>query len=380
MRILFLDQYGDLGGAQRCLVDIVKGVLDAGWEAFAALPEDGALSDSLGRMEVSVSRIPCGPFSSGHKTGLDVLRFVGQWPIQVVAIKRLVKALSPDVLYINGPRLVPAGCAAAGGTVPVLFHCHSLPDPGSAWLVRRSLSRAQRIAVIAGSRYVARPFEDRVRSLRIIYNGVADCSTAARSSAESRVRIGVVGRIAPQKGQLEFVQAARILARSLDGIRFVICGAPLFSDRAASDYFQAVREESAGLSIDFTGWQPDVRAVLSQLDVLVVPSTGAESTTRVILEAYSAGVPVVAFRSGGIPEVVEHGVTGVLVSPSTPDALAAALLELLRPGGTAAAALAERARKRWEEQFTVERFTRQILESIRWLSPIAGRRARPAAR
>ena len=156
-------------------------------------------------------------------------------------------------------------------------------------------------------------------------------------------RIGVIGRIAPEKGQLEFVQAARLLFRQLAPGRrceFVVCGDALFS---SPEYSRRVRAEAEGLPIEFTGWRDDIRDVLSTLDLVVVPSSAVEATTRVILEAFSAGVPVVAFRSGGIPEIVEDGVTGVLSAPTAPD-LASKLLELFSNGGALLDAISVRAR------------------------------------
>ena len=66
--------------------------------------------------------------------------------------------------------------------------------------------------------------------------------------------------------------------------------------------------------MEFAGWVDDIYACMAQLDLLLVPSAGHEATTRVILEAFAAGLPVIAFASGGIPEVVEDGVTGLLAN------------------------------------------------------------------
>lgn len=365
MNILFLDQYTDLGGGQRCLLEVVNAAREAGWSAHAAMPGNGALSERLRHLGVRVSSVPCGPFEAGHKTTADMLRFAAQWPTLIARILALIEAHHPDVLYINGPRLVPAVCTAAfRHRVPVLFHCHSLLGSGPAWLVAQSLRVPERTMVIAGSHFVARPLM-RNFPLKVIYNGVPDCSLPDRPRRSACRRIGVIGRIAPEKGQLEFVQAVRMIADDMPDLEFVICGEPLFGNHAANRYAHAVRAHSAGLPLQFLDWRDDVREVLADLDLLVVPSPGSESTTRVILEAYSARVPVIAFRSGGIPEVVEDGVTGILVNPPTAEALAATLRRVPHNDITA---MADTARKRWEQSFTTERFTRQILESIEALA------------
>src|SRR6185436_4769803 len=108
--------------------------------------------------------------------------------------------------------------------------------------------------------------------------------------------------------------------------RFILCGAPLFSNPR---YLELVHEAAAGLPIEFLGWRENVNEVLSELDLLVVPSAPIEGTTRVILEAYAAGVPVVASSSGGIPEIVRDGETGFLAPPGDPVRLAARIRKAL---------------------------------------------------
>jgi glycosyltransferase involved in cell wall biosynthesis len=183
---------------------------------------------------------------------------------------------------------------------------------------------------------------------------------AARSSSP---RIGVIGRISPEKGQIEFLQAAHLLAPKHPDCTFLVCGAPLFGDREAHSYFERVREAAQGLPVDFPGWQDSVNAVLATLDLLVVPSLREPGAPRVILEAYAARVPVVAFVSGGIPEILHDGETGFLVEPPTPEALAARL-DVLLSAPERLREVAAGGHKIWKEQFTLERYQREVLAVI----------------
>ena len=132
--------------------------------------------------------------------------------------------------------------------------------------------------------------------------------------------------------------------------------------RAAQRYAEAVHLASAGLPVTFHGWTRDVYSALAGLHLLIVPSCAREATTRVILEAFAAGVPVVAFRSGGIPEVIDHGRTGFLAD-SAPDASRMALEVLGRP--EMLASIAAQARARWSEVFSLECWLPQMAAALR---------------
>jgi glycosyltransferase involved in cell wall biosynthesis len=330
-----------------------------------AVPGRGRLVEKLHEHGVTVHSLPVTHLASGHKSARDSLRFAREAPKLIREIARLTEETGPDLLYVNGPRLLPAAAWVARRTGrPLVFHCHNHLAQRSAAIVAGRALQLSRARVIACCRYVARPLWPYVDPgrLRVIYNGVA-APHAVRVTSTGGPRIGVIGRISPEKGQAEFLEAARIVAQKHPAAKFVICGAPLFSDTAAERYSTRLRELSIGLPVEFTGWQEDVNDILSRLDVLVVPSLREPGAPRVVIEAFAARVPVVAFVSGGIPEIVIHGKTGFLIEPPTPEALAAKLVALLDDPDALHAA-AGRAHEAWNENFTLERYQREVLEVI----------------
>jgi glycosyltransferase involved in cell wall biosynthesis len=365
VNILFLDQFSDLGGAQHCLLDLVPAVQAAGWNVSCATPGSGALLGKLRKRGVTVHSLPVAPLASGRKPPLDFLRFGLQTPGLAREISRLAAEVRADVMYVNGPRVLPAAALVARRTRrPLVFHCHNhLGQRSASWLAGRSLQLA-RARVVACCRYVARPLWPYIDPgrMHVIYNGTAQ-TVAARQASTSATRIGVIGRISPENGQVEFVEAAKLLAEKHPACRFVVCGAPLFSNAEAGCYFERTQKAAVGLPVEFLGWREDVAAVMADLDVLVVPSPSHTATPRVILEAYAARLPVVAFASGGIPEIVINHKTGFLVEPPTPKALAARL-ETLISAPDELRRVADRAYEAWKERFTLERYQREVLAVI----------------
>src|SRR5947207_7498745 len=107
MRILLIDQFGEPGGAQQCLAEAALGFAARGWELHAALPA-GPIVDRLAPVCKSITPLVCGPFRPVRKSAWDVARFGFQLPQLTAAIDRVIEREKIDVLYVNGPRMVPA--------------------------------------------------------------------------------------------------------------------------------------------------------------------------------------------------------------------------------------------------------------------------------
>ena len=114
MRILFLDQFNELGGAQRCLIDLVDGM--SGGELYAALPGTGALSDALRRRGVCVYELPRVGYSSGRKSAADMVRFAMGMPRLARRIGAIVQMHEIEMVYVNGPRMLPAAAMGSRRT------------------------------------------------------------------------------------------------------------------------------------------------------------------------------------------------------------------------------------------------------------------------
>jgi glycosyltransferase involved in cell wall biosynthesis len=355
MRILLIDQFSELGGGQRCLVEAAEGFVARGWELHAAIPE-GPLAARLRPMSKSLTTLRCGPFASGNKSSADALRFASQLPGQISVISKIVKNGSVDLLYVNGPRMLPAAAVARRGR-PLVFHAHWAPPQRAASALARTALRMSGAQVLASSRFVARAYAGSPTT--VIYNGIAPQSSAPDQRKPEVQHVAVLGRVAPEKGQLEFARAARIIAAVQPLLRFTICGAPMFS---SNSYFERVRAEADG-AVAFREWTDDVAAFLAEVDLLAVPSQAIDNIPRVILEAFAANVPVIAFASGGIPELIENGVTGLLVDQPAPEALAGGILEAVRdPAGLRL--IAQRAHARYQSDYTLGRFQSEVCDAL----------------
>jgi glycosyltransferase involved in cell wall biosynthesis len=158
------------------------------------------------------------------------------------------------------------------------------------------------------------------------------------------------------------------LIRALDPVaaehplRLILHGAVAAETPYGAEFLRLVRERPW---CDYRGFgdRPTIRRLLGQAGVLVLPSI-EENCPMVILEAMAAGVPVVASRVGGIPDLIEDGVSGLLVEPADPASLTQAMRRLLAdPAG--AARIAAQAKRRAQERFQPRTIAQRHLEIYR---------------
>ena len=172
--------------------------------------------------------------------------------------------------------------------------------------------------------------------LQVVYNCVDFGQFAPKSQDQSVAfpgespLVGFVGIFRPEKGIEYFLEMAKLLHRSDPTLRFVaVGGESLVQDRGWLDKMKQ-HAERLGLAdvVRFTGPRSDIPEIMRSLTVLVVPSLN-EGFGRVIIEANAVGTPVVGADTGGIPEVIEEGITGRLVPPKDPEAMAEVVKEIL---------------------------------------------------
>jgi glycosyltransferase involved in cell wall biosynthesis len=326
---------------------------------------------SLGSQVYTIS---VGPYQSVRKTVPDGFRFVRQFRNQVTSIADIIETFGIDVLYVNGPRVLPAAAWARGGR-PLVFHSHSVVTQTAASQIAGRFIRWADARVLASSRFASswlKPFvaEDR---LDIVYNGIRSANTPPRTR-RSYSRFAVLGRIAPEKGQLTFVRAAKIASEMVPELTFTITGAPVFGNQ---EYMDQVRN-AAGPHVVFHDWTENISEFFADIDVLVVPSEAVDANPRVIPEAYAAGVPVIAFDSGGIGELLEHNETGTLVRERSSRALVAAMVDAARRPEELTR-MAAKAHQRWAERYTLPRFQFEVCDALtramRAREPLASARA-----
>jgi glycosyltransferase involved in cell wall biosynthesis len=170
--------------------------------------------------------------------------------------------------------------------------------------------------------------------------------------------VGIIGRFTPWKGHLDLVTAFARVRRDLPAARLLIVGRPTDDDAAVpGGYVASIKRRISELHLDeavtWVDWLGDVRGVMTDLDVMAMPSI-EEPFGLVATECMAMERPVVGYTSGSLPELITDRVEGRLVAPGDTDALAAALLEVLRDTD-GRMAMGKRGRQRVKNDFNPRR-------------------------
>jgi glycosyltransferase involved in cell wall biosynthesis len=303
---------------------------------------------------------------------LHLARFCCFLPYNVLKVRRLIRRHAIDVVHIDGvTNFVPALAAALTRTPIVWLYNDHLLGPLRRLLLPL-LTRLAATVIVQGEelREVRTGFNPRLRDKTVVlYPGVDlaefdparyDAGTRARLRAEWGVPpdgllIGTIGNINRFKGYTYFLQAARLIKEQAKTARFLIVGRKLDTDPGYWEQLQRLAAEG-GLadSVTYTGFREDVPAVLSALDVFVLPSV-LESCPNVVLEAMAMKVPVVATDVGATSEQLIDGATGLLVPSADAAALAAAVLAYLRKPRAEVDRMLRAARQRAEQVFSLDK-------------------------
>ncbi len=342
-RILYVQHTADLYGANRALLHLIGAIDRERYVPLVALPRAGPIESHLRSLGVepiiaSHIRVLWGYVARSWRMvpfGLSLLP-------AAIAMRHVIRHHGADLVHSNTWTTLSGGLGARLAGVPHVWHIREiLPNMGGLKpaLITFSLQNAQRLICISeavASQFAGRAGAERVR---VIYDGlplVGDGFVEGKrhrdcENEHSELVVGLVGRLHPQKGQADLLHAAALLDPRLRArCRFVCVGGSSPGYEQFPIKLRALaRELGVADRVEWLGFVEDARALTASFDIVALPATQPEGLGAVLLEAMAARVPVIATRAGGPVEVIADGVSGLLIPPQQPAALARALERLL---------------------------------------------------
>lgn len=358
-------------GGEQQMAYLMEGLRRRGHRVVAAVQPDGA----------ALPRLRAAGFE------VHAIRMRGEVdPVAALALARRISAIRADVVHLHTSHAHTLGAIAARLThrpvvivsrrVDFSIYRHSFLGLNGL-KYRMGLDRI--VCVSEAVREVLKRDGLEPERLRVVKSAVDPARVASAAPVDVRARLGLpaearivlaVGALVGHKGHKHLVEAMPPLVAAVPDVHVVIAGeGPLRGDleRQARALWIAPRLHMPGQVDDLPGW-------FHSVDVLSMPSV-EEGLGTSVLDGMAAGLPVVATKAGGIPEMIRDGIDGILVEPGDPRALADALSRVLLDPDLRAR-LSAAARRRVDEAFHVDRM---VEETIAVYEEAVNERATPAS-
>ena len=358
IRALHLVEDLKIGGAERLIADIAEGLDSQKFDVTVwCVARGGEIADELNEKGIKVKI-------------LGIISYYN--PLNILKLARLLRKAKPDIVHIHGYFASVIGRIAAkiAGILILINHVHS-----TYWDYRKRHILMEKFLSIFTHKIIccSKAVEDFVRDYErikpsktvVIYNSVDEdnfstfkngSSAKAQLGVDSGVSlVGTVSSLAPHKGHKYLIQAAPMILDILPSTKFLIVGDGILREKLE----EQVKNLNLISNVIFTGTRKNIPDLLSAMDIFVLPSCSREGLGISIIEAMAAEKPVVATDIGGIPEVVKNGETGLLVLPRNSEALAQAIIELLR-NPKKANTMGKKGKIRFQEKFTNKRMLSEV--------------------
>jgi glycosyltransferase involved in cell wall biosynthesis len=336
-RVVMVSPSPILGGIENHVLRLAQGLRERGHAVAYASPADGWLAQHM------------------HAQGFEGLglRFRGMYDAWALwRLRRFAQRWGATVLHGHAQR--------GGRYADLVARWCGLPSVVTAHSTNSHRWFRPHMRVLAVS-HAVRDFllEQGLPPERVavVYNGMPDPGVPTPPSASPVLRLGLIGRLEAVKGQDVALQA---LARLPADVPVQLC--LVGGDTTAWAAHLRTEVQRLGLAdrVQFLGQRADVAALLTQMDGVLAPSR-REALSLTLVEAAAAGRPAIASRVGGIPEVVQDGVSGWLVPPDDPPALADAIQRLAAASAETRAALGAAARQHYLDHFTLDTMITHVL-------------------
>lgn len=368
-RIRVLEIMGNaiVGGMEKCVERLVAALPADAFEVTCICPFESPLTQTLRALGADVFIMP--------------VRDDPAWS-SIVSTAALVQERRIDLMHAHLSNAHVLACLASALTgTPVLATIHGRTLPMADLEIYR-LRRSRFSVVCQNALLHALSLGVSATDVELIGNGVDTGRFAPGNGdgwlqrklqlAPETVLVGFVGRLSPEKGPARFLQVASQLHRTHSDLHFVMVGTgPLRTALRAEANRLRLRDR-----VHFTGDLDDMPRVYRNLHMLVMTSE-SEGRPLVLMEAMSAGLPVIAPDVGGIAEIIVNGQSGVLVAPHDTEALVHAVQELLGER-TRALQLGKAARERVLQHFTQSAATGAMARLLQRIALPHGRTGAPA--
>jgi glycosyltransferase involved in cell wall biosynthesis len=384
MKLLFFNQVGFIGGAERILLSSIAALRSRQPNAEITLivGSSGALieeAEALGvqviclSMPTAMSRIGDSHlkgefrFAQKAKTLIQIVRSLRAILSYLKRLKQLIHRIQPDLIHSNGVKAHALLGVLGQLNCPVIWHIQDFYSTRPIMAKVLQMLNRSAVGAIALSHAVKNDAQALMQvPIEVIYPAIDHQYFRVEGKRSHVLRIGLVATFARWKGHDIFLKAAAQVMSEIRGvsIQFQIIGAPIYRTQGSQFSLEELQNQAAQLGlkqvVEFVGFQSDTASIYESLDIVVHASTQPEPFGLVIAEAMAFGKAVIVANAGGVAELVSDHEDAIAVPPGDVQALAQALIELIRDPQMRQE-LGRNARRTAIERFNRDRMADELL-------------------
>ena len=323
------------------IMEIAKRLKDHDYDTLVVMPKDETIYNGLlERSAIENVQINIQRFQKQKLISSTLTWCIYFWPT-VFALVRQIKKNSVKLVHCNGLLNIQPAVAAKLSGAKLLWHLNDTVIPRNVCRILKPFAKLIADKIVIAANGLGEHYSLNSEDCFVLYAPVDTKHFSPAPIEKPRLKsklgfnssekvVGTVANINPLKGYEYLLEMARLVKKNMDGVKFVAAGKILESNRP---YWEKVTNLRSKLLLEddflFLGARNDVSEILCSIDVFVLSSV-SEACPIAVLEAMSMEKPVVATDVGGVSELVEDGVSGFLIPPGDPEALAEKVEYLLK--------------------------------------------------
>ena len=343
-RILYLHAGAEMYGADKVLLELIKGLDSKEFEAHVILPNDGVLVEALRQVGAKVSVLDYPILRRKYFNPKGIADYIRSYNFYAKQIALYAREHSIDMVHNNTAAVLEGIYLKRKLKLPLIWHVHEIIVKPKAisdfinMLMGRYADKIVTVSQAVANHIKQSPFI-KDSQVEVIYNGVdnavyypMDASSIREKFdiAQDALVIGMIGRVNAIKGQNDFIEAVEpLLEKNEQAVAFLAGGVFPGEEWRLEELDKRIASSSVVSQIHRIDYYDRTSELYNMFDIFVLPSIKPDSLPTVVLEAMACSKPVVGYNNGGIAEMVVDDKSGCLVKPNRPQELSNAISLLL---------------------------------------------------
>ena len=343
-RILYLHAGAEMYGADKVLLELIKGLDSKEFEAHVILPNDGVLVEALRQVGAQVSVLDYPILRRKYFNPKGIADYIRSYNFYAKQIALYAREHSIDMVHNNTAAVLEGIYLKRKLKLPLIWHVHEIIVKPKAisdfinMLMGRYADKIVTVSQAVANHIKQSPFI-KDSQVEVIYNGVdnavyypMDASSIREKFdiAQDALVIGMIGRVNAIKGQNDFIEAVEpLLEKNEQAVAFLAGGVFPGEEWRLEELDKRIASSSVVSQIHRIDYYDKTSELYNMFDIFVLPSIKPDSLPTVVLEAMACSKPVVGYNNGGIAEMVVDDKSGCLVKPNRPQELSNAIYLLL---------------------------------------------------